>query len=126
VEIRVPEDKGGEKLRVTAPYKVKVPEPPRSSVFKKKLRDELLGNCPYAKHWVDAVIKTAYSVMESWRKRYLRGRARKAKLRIKKRFATCKITLMRVNYERKTIRTTIKPEEYLEVSWAGKWFTKRV
>uniref|UniRef100_A0A7C2FET6 Uncharacterized protein n=1 Tax=Thermosphaera aggregans TaxID=54254 RepID=A0A7C2FET6_9CREN len=30
------------------------------------------------------------------------------------------VTLMRVNYERKTIRITIRPGEYLEVSWASK------
>jgi len=119
------EKKGG-KLKVTTPYKVKVPELPKSKSFKKKLRDELLRNCPYAKHWVDAVIRTAYSVMESWRKRYLKGRARKVKPKVRRRFARCKVTLMRVNYERKTIRVTLKPGEYLEVSWASKWFTRRV
>jgi len=114
------------KLRVVAPYKVKVPELPKSRSFKKKLRDELLKNCPYAKHWVDAVIRTAYSIVESWRKRYVKGKARKAKPKVKRRFARCKITLMRVDYERKAIRITLKPGEYLEVSWAGRWFTKRV
>jgi len=109
------EKKSG-KLRVTAPYKVKVPELPRSSAFKKRLRDELLKECPYAKHWVDAVIRTAYSVMESWR-RYLKGRAKKFKPRVRRRFARCKVTLMRVDYERKAIRVTLKPGEYLEVSW---------
>ncbi len=44
------------------------------------------------------------------------GRGRKVKLRIKRRFARCKITLMRVDYEGKTIRITLKPGEYLEVS----------
>ena len=89
------EKKSG-KLKVIAPHKVKVPELPKSNSFKKKLRDELLKDCPYAKHWVDAVIRTAYSVMESWRKRYLKGRTRKVKPKVKKRFARCKITLMRV------------------------------
>ena len=118
-------ERRGGKLRVAVPYKVKVPELPRSSAFK-KLRDELLKECPYAKHWVDAVIRTAYSVMESWRKRYLKGRARKVKPKVRRRFARCKVTLMRVDYGRKTIRVTLKPGEYLEVSWASKWFTRRV
>jgi len=119
------EKKSG-KLKAIAPHKVKAPELPKSNSFKKKLRDELLRDCPYARHWVDAVIRTAYSVMESWRKRYLKGRARKAKPKIKRRFARCKITLMSVDYEKKTIRITIKPGEYLEISWAGSWFSKRV
>jgi len=119
-------EKRGEKLRVTASYKVRVLELPRSSAFKKKLRDELMKDCPYARHWVDAVIRTVYSVMDSWRKRYLRGRVRKVKPRVRRRFARCKITLMRVDYERRVVRITIKPGEYLEFSWASEWFTKRV
>jgi putative transposase len=64
--------------------------------------------------------------MESWRKRYLKGRARKVKPRVEKRFARCKITLMRVDYGEKRIRITVKPGEYIEVSWSGRWFTRRV
>jgi putative transposase len=108
------------------PYKLKVPELPKDKSFKKKLRDELLLDCPYAKHWVDAVIRTAYSIMESWRKRYIKGGARKIKPRVGKRFARCKITLMSVNYGEKRIRITIKPGEYIEVSWVGRWFARRV
>jgi putative transposase len=39
---------------------------------------------PYASHWVDAIIRTAYSIMENWRKRYLKGKAIKIKPRIKR------------------------------------------
>jgi len=118
-------ERRGGKLRVATPYKVKVPELPRSSAFKKRLMDELLKECPYAKHWVDSVIRTAYSIMGSWR-RYLKGRARRARPRVRRRFARCKVTLMRVDYGRKTIRITIRPGEYLEVSWDRKWFARRV
>ncbi len=111
---------------VITPYKLKVPELPKDKSFKKKLRDDLLQNCPYAKHWVDAVIRTAYSIMESWRKRYLKGRARKVKPRVRRRFARCKITLMRVDYREKRIRITVKPGEYIEVSWSSRWFTRMV
>jgi len=111
---------------VIIPYKFKVPELPKDKSFKKRLRDDLLQNCPYARHWVDAVIRTAYSIMESWRKRYLKGRARKVKPRVRRRFARCKITLMRVDYGEKRIRITVKPGEYIEVSWSSRWFTRRV
>jgi putative transposase len=119
-------EKRKKKQVVIVPNKFKVLELPKTKTFKKKMRDELLLDCPYAKHWVDAVIRTAYSIMESWRKRYIKGRARKIKPRVKKRFARCKITLMRVDYEEKKIRITIKPWEFIEFSWSGKWFTKRV
>ncbi|MEM3923143.1 MAG: hypothetical protein QXZ48_02470, partial [Zestosphaera sp.] len=126
-EYRFPElSRRGGKISVKLGYKTKVPRAPADSRFKKMLRDALLAEHPYAKHWVDAVIRTAYSIIESWRKRYLKGRARKVKPRIKRRFARCKITLMKVDYERKTVRMTLKPDEYLEVSWRGKWFSKRV
>jgi len=108
------------------PSKFKVPELPKSKSLKKRLRDELLLDCPYARHWVDAVTRTAYSIMESWRKRYLKGRARKVEPRVGKRFARCKITLMRVDYGEKRIRIAVKPGEYIEVSWSGRWFTRRV
>jgi putative transposase len=111
---------------VIIPYKLKAPELPKDKSFKKKLRDELLLDCPYAKHWVDAVIRTAYSIVKSWRKRYIKGRARKVKPRVGKRFARCKITLMRVDYNEKRIKITIKPGEYIEVSWSSRWFTRRV
>ncbi len=116
-EYRFPElSRRGEKVSVELGYKVKVPRVPVDRKFKKMLRDALLAECSYAKHWVDAVIRTAYSVIESWRKRYLKGEARKVKPRIKRRFARCKITLMKIDYERKAVRITLKPGEYLEVS----------
>ncbi|MEM4815413.1 MAG: zinc ribbon domain-containing protein [Ignisphaera sp.] len=126
-EYRFPElSRRGEKVSVELGYKVKVPRVPVDRKFKKMLRDALLAECSYAKHWVDAVIRTAYSVIESWRKRYLKGEARKVKPRIKRRFARCKITLMKIDYERKAVRITLKPGEYLEVSWRGTWFSRRV
>jgi putative transposase len=83
------------------------------------------GN-PYAAHWVDAVIRTAYSIIESWRKRYLKGKARKVKSRIRRRFARCKTTLMKIDYQARTIRITLGQGEYLYVSWKSTWFEHRV
>jgi hypothetical protein len=31
-----------------------------------------------------------------------------------------------VDYEEKRIRITVKPGEFIEVSWSGRWFTRRV
>ena len=106
--------------------KVKVPVIPKSKEFKKRLRDELMKENPYASHWVDAVIKTAYSIIESWKKRYLKGKAKKKKPVVKRRFARCKVTLMKVDHARKIIRITLKPFEYVEISWDKQWFNKRI
>ncbi len=113
-------------LQVIMGLKLHNPIIPKDRAFKKRLRDELMKDNPYAAHWVDAIIRKAYSIMKSWRRRYLKGKARKAKPRIKRRFAKCKITLMKVDYKEKTIRITLKPHEYLEITWRGTWFEKRV
>ena len=106
--------------------KVKVPIIPKTREFKKQLRDKLMKDNPYASHWVDAVIRTAYSIIESWRKRYVKGKAKKKKPIVKRRFARCKISLMKVDYERRIIRITLKPREYIEVSFDKQWFNKRI
>ena len=64
----------GKKLVVIRGSKMRVPIIPKNRAFKKRLRDELMKDNPYAAHWVDAVIREAYSIMKSWRKRYLRGK----------------------------------------------------
>ncbi len=55
---------------------------PGDNGFRKSLREVLMRDNPYASHWVDAVTRTAYSIIESWRKRYLKGRDRKIKPRL--------------------------------------------
>jgi putative transposase len=64
--------------------------------------------------------------MESWRKRYLRGRARKIKPRIRRRFARCKTTLMKIDYQARTIRITLRQGEYPSISWRSTWFDHRI
>jgi len=54
--------------------------------------------------------------MENWRKRYLRGRARKVKPRIRRRFARCKTTLIKIDYQARTIRITLRQGEYPSIS----------
>ncbi|MEM4761646.1 MAG: zinc ribbon domain-containing protein [Thermofilum sp.] len=104
----------------------KVPVLPESAEFQRQLRRRLVESCPYAAHWVDSVIRSASAIMRAWRKRYLAGRARKKRPRVEKRFARVKGTLVRVDYERKAIRVTLRPGEYITVSWAGAWFEERV
>jgi putative transposase len=59
------------KLFVVKGLKIRIPAIPKDKGFSKRLREELMRDIPYASYWVDAVIRTAYSIMENWRKRYL-------------------------------------------------------
>jgi putative transposase len=54
------------------------------------------------------------------------GRVMKVKPRIRRRFAMCKITLMKIDYQARTIRITLKPGEYPTISWKSTWFEHRI
>ncbi|MEM4445363.1 MAG: transposase, partial [Thermofilum sp.] len=86
----------------------------------------LVESCPYATQWVDSVIRTAYAVARSWRSSYLEGKARKRRPRVEKRFARVKKILVKADHEARTVRVTLRPGEYITVSWAGAWFEERV
>ena len=102
-----------------------IPTLPQSKEFKKSLRDKLLQNWPFAKHYVDSAIKTAYSILDSWRKNYLKGRRKRRKPFVKRKFVRVKTTLMKV--EGSKIRITVRPrEEYLKLDYSGEWFYGRV
>ena len=97
----------------------------KSNGFKRELRNELLKDWPFAKHYVDSAIKTAYSILESWRQNYLRGRRKRRKPVVKRKFVRVKTTLIKVEGSR--IRITVKPrEEYLELDYSGEWFYERI
>ncbi|MEM1930446.1 MAG: transposase [Thermofilaceae archaeon] len=104
----------------------RVPKLPKSAEFQRRLRGQLLAGCPFATHWVDSVIRTAFAVLKSWRARYLEGRARKRRPRVTRRFARVKKTLVKVDHAARTLRITLRPGEYVTVSWAGAWFAERV
>ena len=57
-------------------YHVKrlIPIIPKSREFKRSLRNSLLKDWKYASHYVDSAIKTAYSILNSWRRNYIRGK----------------------------------------------------
>jgi len=47
----------------------------KDKAFGKQLREKHIAKWPYTKHYVDSAIKQAYSTLNSWRKRYLKGKA---------------------------------------------------
>jgi hypothetical protein len=54
------------------------------------------------------------------------GRARRLKQRIRRRFAMRKIMLMKIDYQAKSIRITLRQGEYPSISWKSTWFEHRV
>jgi putative transposase len=82
-----------------------IPIIPKGNEFKNNyLRNLLLKDWRYSKHYVDSAIKQAYSIVKSWRRR--------EKPTVKKRFVRIKETLY--SYNNGKIKVSIKPyEEYI-------------
>ncbi len=102
-----------------------IPRIPKSREFKRSLRNELLRNWSYASHYVDSALKTAYSMINSWMRNYIKGRRKRRKPNIKRRFVRVKETLY--TYRDNKIRITIRPRElYLEFDLSRAWFRRRI
>ena len=102
-----------------------IPYFPNSNEFRRNLRNKLLVEWFFARHYVDSAIKTAYSILTSWRKNYMKGKRKRKKPSVNRRFIRVKTTLMKV--EGSKIRITIKPRgEYLELDYSKEWFYERI
>jgi len=108
--------KGKRQWRLLPKYKVDL----HSKEYKKKLRDSLLEGWPYAAHWVDSAIKTAYSILKSWRKNYLRGDRRRRRPTARRLFARAKQTLIKLEGEK--LRVTVKPGEHVYLDLSARYF----
>ncbi len=64
--------------------KKELPKLPKSNEFKRNLRNKLLENWNYASHYIDGIIKTAYSILGSWSSNYKNGYRTKTKPIVKR------------------------------------------
>ncbi len=102
-----------------------IPIIPKSKEFKRALRNQLLKDWNYASHYVDSAIKTAYSILNSWRRNYIKKKRERNKPIVKRKFVRVKETLYR--FRGGKIIITIKPRQfYLEFDLSKAWFRKRV
>jgi putative transposase len=54
----------------------------KDKVMKSILRNRYLEGWEYSAHWVDSALKTAYSILGSWRKNYIKGKRKRRRLNI--------------------------------------------
>jgi Transposase and inactivated derivatives len=108
--------KGKKQWRLLPKYKVDV----KSKEYKKKLRESLLQEWPFAAHWVDSAIKTAYSILKSWRKNYVKGERKRRRPTTRRLFVRAKQTLIKLEGER--LRVTIKPGEHVYLDLSKRYF----
>jgi len=107
---------GKRQWRLLPKYKVDI----HSKEYKKKLRESLLEGWPYAAHWVDSAIKTAYSILKSWRKNYVKGDRKRRRPTAKRLFVRAKQTLIKLEGEK--LRVTVKPGEYVYLDLSARYF----
>ncbi|MEM3833032.1 MAG: transposase [Thermoprotei archaeon] len=97
----------------------------KDKTFRKELRDKYLEGWAYSKHYVDSAIKQAYSVLESWRKRYLRGRTGRERPELKRKFVRVKETLY--SYRDGILRISVRPyEESITIDLRKAWCWDRI
>nr|MDO8080369.1 transposase [Candidatus Freyarchaeota archaeon] len=89
--------------------------------FKKTLRNQYLTRWEYAAHWVDSALKTAFSIISSWKKNYVRGNRKRKKPVVKRCFVRVKQTLMKISDEK--IRITIKPHQHVNIDLSKRYFS---
>jgi len=88
--------------------------------FKKELRQRYLTQWTYAKHWVDSALKTAFAILKSWKKNYLRGNRKRHCPVVKRAFVRVKQTLMKLEGEQ--FRISIKPREFVYIDLSQRYF----
>jgi len=88
--------------------------------FKKGMRTRYLMNWTYAKHWIDSALKTAFSIIKSWKKNYIKGNRKRNKPIVKRSFVRVKQTLMKL--EGNQLRITIKPREFVYIDLSKRYF----
>ena len=83
---------------------------------RKELRDKLIENWKYAKHYVDSAINSVIGSVKGWISLYNRGKA-KSKPEITKKTVYIKMTLFKVVNGK--IKITVEPRKrYLEIDLA--------
>ena len=88
--------------------------------FKKLMRDIYMRDWIYAKHWVDSALKTAFSILKSWKKNYINGTRKRHKPVVSRQFVRVKQTLMKLEGDH--LRITIKPREFVYIDLTKRYF----
>jgi putative transposase len=92
----------------------------KDNQFKKYLRDKHLKDWVYATHWVDSALKTAFSIMDSWRKNYNKGDRKKVCPRAKRLFIRVKQTLCKLEGDK--LRVTVAPRSFVYFDLSKRYF----
>lgn len=88
--------------------------------FKTELRYKYLENWKYSAHWINSVVDTAYSILDSWKKNYNKGKRKRNYPIAKRLFVRIKQTLMKI--EGNKLRISIRPRQFIYIDLTKRYF----
>ena len=97
-----------------------IPSYRKDNQFKMELRNKYLKNWAYAAHWVDSALKTGFSIMDSWRKNYIKGSRKRTCPKAKRLFIRVKQTLCKLEGDK--LRVTISPRKFVYFDLSKRYF----
>jgi len=92
----------------------------RDNSFKRHMRDKYLRDWSYSAHWVDSALKTAFSIMDSWRKNYVKGDRRRKCPEARRLFIRVKQSLCKL--EGNKLRVSIIPRGFVYFDLSKRYF----
>ena len=97
--------------------------------FKTQLRYKYLEDWDYSAHWINSAIDTAFSILDSWKKNYDKGKRKRNYPVAKRLFVRVKQTLMKIEkikdkngIERDRLRISIKPRMFVYINLSKRYF----
>ncbi len=96
--------------------------------FKKDIRDHYLKNWKYTSHWINSAIDTAFSIINSWKKNYDKGKRKRECPIVKRRFVRVKQTMMKIEKikdkrgEIERLRISIMPRMFIYIDLSKRYF----
>ena len=92
----------------------------KDNSFKRHMRDKYLRDWSYSAHWVDSALKTAFSIMDSWRKNYVKGDRKRKCPEARRLFIRVKQTLCKL--EGNKLRVSITPRGFIYFDLSKRYF----
>jgi putative transposase len=92
----------------------------KDNQFKRCLRDKYLKAWVYSAHWVDSALMTAFSMMDSWRKNYVKGCRKRKCPKARRLFVRVKQTLCKLEGDR--LRVSITPRGFVYFDLSKRYF----
>jgi len=92
----------------------------KDNQFRKCLRNRYLKGWIYAAHWVDSALKTAFSIMDSWKKNYVKGDRKRVCPKARRLFIRVKQTLCKL--EGDNLRVTTAPKSFVYFDLSKRYF----